>query len=444
MPIYSNLIECGLCISLEDEEKLDAVNRIYSDIRLLYIEKGVCKINYSDFSQTLKNNQLVFLKNKNAKFSLSFISNDTKVFVIDFSNQNLEFSDFLLKTNIIYSLNDSTFNELIENFYTEYTETFILNNEKIFSSFLTLILAKISKNTLSVTIPAEELGINGFSDKDCATRTIGNFKGKHSIKIVPNNFHNNKVVVMENYDITSYNIELREYKYVVLNYYFDSELYQPSATFRVLSVLKNNNKIFYFTNFLTMFAKLEAKKWSSAVFEINLSEHHLQEIENIREPIIKQIKINPFGTRPCSDIYPDEIIYISSVTFYKEIPEKFIHSDVNDLKIKNAIYYIDKHFLENRNLQFYANKCCLSESHFRDSFKSYFGVSPHKLILNKRIEYAQAILLIFKDKSVKNIALEAGFDDPHYFSRIFKKHTGVSPNEYRKKYFINEKTVGLF
>ena len=69
-------------------------------------------------------------------------------------------------------------------------------------------------------------------------------------------------------------------------------------------------------------------------------------------------------------------------------------------------------------------------------FKKKFGVSCWQYVIDTRIEAAAKLLLI-PGYSVGIVAEQCGFRDPYYFSRLFKKQTGVSPREYRK---INEET----
>ena len=80
----------------------------------------------------------------------------------------------------------------------------------------------------------------------------------------------------------------------------------------------------------------------------------------------------------------------------------------------------------------YAACCNLSRDRFVHLFKEITGWSPYSYMLNIRIEKAQRMLR-FSSASVGEIAATFGFDDPLYFSRIFKKYTGVSPSEYREK-----------
>ena len=59
------------------------------------------------------------------------------------------------------------------------------------------------------------------------------------------------------------------------------------------------------------------------------------------------------------------------------------------------------------------------------------GVTPVNFIIRRKIEKAQ-LLLIAGELPVKEIAYLVGFEDFSYFSRVFKKTTGLTPNEYRK------------
>ena len=59
-----------------------------------------------------------------------------------------------------------------------------------------------------------------------------------------------------------------------------------------------------------------------------------------------------------------------------------------------------------------------------------YGETPRKYILNKRLIQAEAILNDHDSTSIKEIANQVGFDDPLYFSRVFKKKYNVSPTDF--------------
>lgn len=73
-----------------------------------------------------------------------------------------------------------------------------------------------------------------------------------------------------------------------------------------------------------------------------------------------------------------------------------------------------------------------SESHFARRFKDKTGQSFINYVTSKRLERAK-LMLIHTDKPVLRIATELGFQPANYFSRTFKKQTGVTPSEYREQ-----------
>lgn len=73
----------------------------------------------------------------------------------------------------------------------------------------------------------------------------------------------------------------------------------------------------------------------------------------------------------------------------------------------------------------------LSKSRFIHLFKDLTGASPWKYILSLKVERAKE-LLAEEHLSVRDIAETLGFTDQLYFSRLFKKHTGLSPMAFRK------------
>jgi AraC-like DNA-binding protein len=73
----------------------------------------------------------------------------------------------------------------------------------------------------------------------------------------------------------------------------------------------------------------------------------------------------------------------------------------------------------------------LSASQFGRAFKVSTGTSPHKWHLAARIEYAKRMLMD-RERSLVDIALEAGFSEQSHFTRAFTAANGVSPNAWRR------------
>ena len=80
-------------------------------------------------------------------------------------------------------------------------------------------------------------------------------------------------------------------------------------------------------------------------------------------------------------------------------------------------------------IKYYADMCNLSVSRFAHIFKDATGLAPLAYITRVRINYAKE-LLQKTSLSMSEISRLTGFDDQNYFSRAFKKHTGVSPKKY--------------
>ncbi len=78
-----------------------------------------------------------------------------------------------------------------------------------------------------------------------------------------------------------------------------------------------------------------------------------------------------------------------------------------------------------------AEQAKLSASQFSFLFKQQTGYSPVDYFIHLKMQHAVA-LLTSTEKSVHEIAYELGYQDPYYFSRLFKKVMGASPRRYRE------------
>lgn len=103
-------------------------------------------------------------------------------------------------------------------------------------------------------------------------------------------------------------------------------------------------------------------------------------------------------------------------------------------EIDKATLYFNEHYSKDIYVDEYAKEHNISISWFIRNFKHYTGVTPMQYILNKRIYNAEA-LLQNPQYNITEIASIVGYDNPLYFSRIFKKAKGISPSEYRKNIF---------
>ena len=77
----------------------------------------------------------------------------------------------------------------------------------------------------------------------------------------------------------------------------------------------------------------------------------------------------------------------------------------------------------------------LSKEYIRKLFIKEHGISPSKFLLQKRLTLAKLLLSKKEDGylRINEIAETCGFSDPAYFCRVFKKETGLAPNEFQLK-----------
>lgn len=100
-----------------------------------------------------------------------------------------------------------------------------------------------------------------------------------------------------------------------------------------------------------------------------------------------------------------------------------------------ALEYINKHFIRPISRDDVARAAGMSSSHFSRKFKEYFKRSFSDVLNQVRVDKA-CEFLSRSDKGLVNIALECGFNDQSYFTKIFKKYTGITPAGYRERYEV--------
>lgn len=130
-----------------------------------------------------------------------------------------------------------------------------------------------------------------------------------------------------------------------------------------------------------------------------------------------------------------ELLLDYCMRFYER---QFITRDqVNRDIIVKFEHQLDEYFSNQTQLteglpsvKYFADKVCLSPNYFGDLIKKETGKTAQEYIQHRIIELAKE-RIIEKEQTVSQIAYELGFQYPQHFSRLFKKHVGCTPNEYK-------------
>jgi len=93
---------------------------------------------------------------------------------------------------------------------------------------------------------------------------------------------------------------------------------------------------------------------------------------------------------------------------------------------------MEANFRFNLSLEEYARLCHRSLSSFKREFQTLFQTPPGKWLLQKRLEYAAA-LLRSTQRNITEVAYDSGFEDVSHFSRVFKERFTMSPMAYRER-----------
>lgn len=99
--------------------------------------------------------------------------------------------------------------------------------------------------------------------------------------------------------------------------------------------------------------------------------------------------------------------------------------------IRKIMDEIKEHYTENITLTGLAEKYAISVRYLSELLKEHLQLSFSEYISSKRIQKAKE-LLADESLSIEQIAEQTGYNDYFYFTKVFKKNTGISPSKYRK------------
>ncbi|MBT8766215.1 GlxA family transcriptional regulator [Pseudomonas sp. DB1] len=107
-----------------------------------------------------------------------------------------------------------------------------------------------------------------------------------------------------------------------------------------------------------------------------------------------------------------------------------LHHDMTILQIQQ---WLEEHFADKFRFEDVAREHGMSIRNFMRRFQAATGDKPLHYLQRLRIETAKGLLSATR-KSIKTISYEVGYDDASFFARLFRQHTQLSPNQYRRQF----------
>ena len=209
-------------------------------------------------------------------------------------------------------------------------------------------------------------------------------------------------------------------------------LYKPEEIQKYVYYLEDNPEVFWIH-----FTGSDVKN----ILEyhgISLDEHVfycgvLPDYKALFRKIIQELQLCRYGYEDyIASLFNDILLLVDR----QQHEQKKATGNVQE-QIERAAAYFNENYNTKISIDDYAESLHISTNWFIHNFKQYTGMSPAQYILSLRMVNAQS-LLERTTYNIKEISEIVGYENPLYFSRVFKKEIGKSPAQYRKEMIPTE------
>ena len=204
-------------------------------------------------------------------------------------------------------------------------------------------------------------------------------------------------------------------------------LYKPEEIQKYVYYLEDNPEVFWIH-----FTGRDVKN-ILAYHGISLDEHVfycgvLPDYKALFRKIIQELQLCRYGYEDyIASLFNDILLLVDR----QQHEQKKATGNVQE-QIERAAAYFNENYNTKISIDDYAESLHISTNWFIHNFKQYAGMSPAQYILSLRMVNAQS-LLERTTYNIKEISEIVGYENPLYFSRVFKKEIGKSPAQYRKE-----------
>ncbi|MWV47379.1 response regulator [Paenibacillus sp. HJL G12] len=112
------------------------------------------------------------------------------------------------------------------------------------------------------------------------------------------------------------------------------------------------------------------------------------------------------------------------------VNRKYALEGSENYHVQKVKHFIEMHYNRNLTMEEICTEICISKNYLSNLFKKETGVNIWDYVTHIRMEKAKRLL---RTTAMRNyeIAFEVGYENPSYFTKVFKKTTGIMPQEYR-------------
>jgi AraC-like DNA-binding protein len=147
--------------------------------------------------------------------------------------------------------------------------------------------------------------------------------------------------------------------------------------------------------------------------------------------IIDELETEVDGKRPGFRLISQSLLLLLIGKLSRWYDHAMQEDSATMLQIAKSIAQMEQTLYEPLSIQHLARLANMSERNFYRNFKKATGLSPNEYLIHLRLAQVSE-LLIHSDDSITDIALECGFQDSSYMTKLFKKHMNSTPREFRK------------
>ncbi|PWU69580.1 MULTISPECIES: AraC family transcriptional regulator [Gracilibacillus] len=170
---------------------------------------------------------------------------------------------------------------------------------------------------------------------------------------------------------------------------------------------------------------------------IKLEKHNANNIKRILLSMKEELDSNTLGSQPIIWLRLVEILILLSRIpnhNHSKCIKTFQTNQIDDeraLLIKKINHYLVQYYNKKISTAVVANVFNISVRHLNRIYKQHTGLTVTEMIHQIRIDKAK-YYLVHSDDKVINVAMKVGYDDPAFFSRLFRRKVGCSPGYYKK------------